>query len=271
MPAQAALGARLASGGSAEIFAWGDEQVIKLFRDGVGPQVALNELERTRAARLAGAPAPAVFDTVEWNGRFGIVCERVRGTSMLDELLRGALDATACGRMLARWQLHLHRLSAPSLPAQSERLAQDIAVAPIGEPARSVARERLARLSTDTRLCHGDFHPGNIVLSADGPVFVDWYDATRGAPLADAAQTSLLLLHAEPGLMPGAEAADRLQLVRAQMHTAYLAEYVSNIGGNRRQFDDWRFVVAAARASRSRSATEREALQAILHSELTTR
>ncbi|HVB44450.1 MAG TPA: aminoglycoside phosphotransferase family protein [Streptosporangiaceae bacterium] len=32
---------------------------------------------------------------------------------------------------------------------------------------------------------HGDFHPGNVLMSASGPVFIDWADACYGAPAWD--------------------------------------------------------------------------------------
>ncbi|MGH3930731.1 MAG: aminoglycoside phosphotransferase family protein, partial [Pseudonocardiaceae bacterium] len=34
---------------------------------------------------------------------------------------------------------------------------------------------------------HGDFHPGNVIISPAGPVFIDWADAAYGALVWDQA------------------------------------------------------------------------------------
>ena len=44
-----------------------------------------------------------------------------------------------------------------------------------------------------TSLLHGDLHPGNILLTADGPVVIDWTNASIGPPGADLAVTWLLI------------------------------------------------------------------------------
>jgi aminoglycoside phosphotransferase (APT) family kinase protein len=44
------------------------------------------------------------------------------------------------------------------------------------------------------RLCHGDLHPSNVILGSDGPMIVDWFDASRGDPIADVARSSVTLL-----------------------------------------------------------------------------
>jgi aminoglycoside phosphotransferase (APT) family kinase protein len=48
------------------------------------------------------------------------------------------------------------------------------------------------------RLCHGDFHPINVLGEISRPVVIDWPDACRGDPAADVCRSYLLLkLHAE--------------------------------------------------------------------------
>jgi thiamine kinase-like enzyme len=47
------------------------------------------------------------------------------------------------------------------------------------------------------RLCHGDFHPINVLGEVSRPVVIDWPDARRGDPAADVCRSYLLLrLHA---------------------------------------------------------------------------
>ena len=44
----------------------------------------------------------------------------------------------------------------------------------------------------ESRLLHNDFHPDNIMLTPNGPVIIDWIDATCGHPLADVARTLIM-------------------------------------------------------------------------------
>ena len=53
--------------------------------------------------------------------------------------------------------------------------------------------ELLEGLPDGDRLCHGDFHPGNIMMAGGEPVLIDWTNATRGDPTADVARTRLML------------------------------------------------------------------------------
>jgi aminoglycoside phosphotransferase (APT) family kinase protein len=56
-----------------------------------------------------------------------------------------------------------------------------------------MALDRLDALPDGDRLCHGDYHPANLLLGSTGPVLVDWTNASRGDPMADLARTRVLL------------------------------------------------------------------------------
>lgn len=61
---------------------------------------------------------------------------------------------------------------------------------------------RLHRIPFDgQRLLHLDLHPENVMISADGPVLVDWTNARAGDPATDVALTWLIL--ATSGGWPG--------------------------------------------------------------------
>jgi len=50
----------------------------------------------------------------------------------------------------------------------------------------------LNQLPDGDRLCHGDFHPGNILIKNGDPYIIDWCAATKADPIADVAHTFLL-------------------------------------------------------------------------------
>ncbi|MBE0411731.1 MAG: phosphotransferase [Anaerolineales bacterium] len=78
------LGTPLAVGRTAEIFAWPDERILKLFRPGRDKAEVQIEAQKTQAVHAAGLPVPAVYGLVEIDGRAGILYERITGISLLE-------------------------------------------------------------------------------------------------------------------------------------------------------------------------------------------
>src|SRR5690606_1765607 len=80
------LGTPIASGRTAEVYAWGDGAVLKLFFPSVSP--ADVELERHHASVSGecGVDTPAVYETVRKGNRLGLVYERVDGPTLLEKV-----------------------------------------------------------------------------------------------------------------------------------------------------------------------------------------
>ncbi|HEY5154292.1 MAG TPA: phosphotransferase [Acidimicrobiales bacterium] len=110
-----------------------------------------------------GYPCPEVFEV----GEEGLVMARVDGVSMLDDLVAHPWRVRSHATLLADLHGWLHRLPVPSGLAE-----------PFGPGAA---------------LLHGDLHPGNVMLAADGPMVIDWTNAVRGPAGADVAVTWLLM------------------------------------------------------------------------------
>ena len=59
-------------GRTAEILAWGDGRVMKLYLAGSGREYVRREAEVSRLAHRAGLPAPAVYDSDAPDGGGGV-------------------------------------------------------------------------------------------------------------------------------------------------------------------------------------------------------
>ncbi len=163
-----------------------------------------------RWAAAGGYPAPLVLEVLGPDDAFGLpaqVMERAPGTMMLDALSARPWRTLALVRQLAGLQLALHALPLDGWPSSTEpqalldqRLAlpRRAAVA-LDDAALASASERATELgSTATAgpvvVCHGDFHPLNVVVSGDRGSVIDWTDAGLGPREADVSRT-LLLFH----------------------------------------------------------------------------
>src|SRR4029077_4433982 len=131
--------------------------------------------------------------------------------------------ATVMGRAHAE----MHRCQAPgSLPLLNDSLRARIESAPaLPPPLASYALATLETLPQGDRLCHGDFHPGNIIGTWEALVVIDWGDASRESPLADVARTELLHHLAAPPAGTSAVFVTLMAAGRRLLARRYLAVY----------------------------------------------
>jgi hypothetical protein len=111
------------------------------------------------------------------------------------------------------------------------------------------------------RLCHGDFWPGNILVTPQGEIIIDWIHASRGNPLADLARTTNLVLGftrtrqvRRPFLSYASSKTKSiknslLQLFSRIFYPVYLNYYFKLCPGGEHEYRCWLPIVAAARLS----------------------
>ena len=169
----------------------GGGRVLRRYRR---PKDTAVEARMMTWAAAHGVRVPEVFDA---DGS-DLVMERIDGRAALDGLLQHPWRLPAVGRLLA--DMH-HRLDAvPAASWMPERTPVDDDVRP--------------------GVVHCDLHPDNVMLTADGPVLIDWTRSGAGDRRMDLAQTWLII--AELG-MPD----DRLgravhRVVRRSLLAAFL-------------------------------------------------
>lgn len=106
---------------------------------------------------------------------------------------------------------------------------------------------KLATLEDGEVLCHGDFHPDQVILSPSGPRIIDWLTATTGNPAADVATTSLLM---RIGALPqGRVSSLVVNSARDYAHNQYLAYYLKESKISRSEIESWQIPIATARLS----------------------
>ena len=220
---------KIAEGREAELFLLPDGRVLRLARAELplAEQAVRLESIALVAAAEAGVPVPAFFERVTRDGRPGLVIERLHGRDLLGLLGRRPWLLTSVARRTGELHAELHRTEGPAaLPALSDvvrfRIERSDAV-----PAelREEAFRALEELPRGDRLCHGDFHPGNVIGDGDRASIVDWTNASRGEPTADVART-WVVLEVSP-LPPGASRIERAltPLGRGTLLRGYMRAY----------------------------------------------
>jgi len=239
-------GEMIARGRTAEVFAWNDDRVLKLFLEGWPAKSVEDEAQVTGAVHKAGLRAPAVEGVVEVEGRQGIIFERVDGPSMLQVLRTRPWRIGQMARTLAELHAEIHSCEMPELPPLLEDLERAIREeVALPEETKGAVLRHLEQLPDGNTICHLDFHPDNILMSSHGPVVIDWGNPRRGDPLADVAASSLLFrLAALPQFMAGRWL---INMFRARLHSAYLKQYLELRPVSREQIAAWELPLVTAR------------------------
>ena len=252
----------IAEGRTAEVFGCGPDSVLKLFRAGYSRERAEEEARQTRLASCAGVPVPRIGRIVEVDGRYGIELERISGPLLVEHACSDPGRIPDLVHRMARCHQAIH--AAPSddrLPDMRVRLLERIRTAgALSAASRARAVERLGVLPWENRLCHGDFHPGNLIVTAHGLVVIDWADAAAGPPEADVAR-SVLIMSLACGEASSVPQSGRKLIER--FSRAYVAAYCGQTGRARSQVEAWMPVVAAARLC-ERVRGEKQALLQII-------
>lgn len=246
------LGPRLAVGRTAEVFAWTDASVIKLIRPGFSDELVEDEARAAGRVTALGLAAPRFIGLERVGGRIGLVYERVEGPSMLDRLLARPYRLGALPAALAELHATMHGRSGAGLPDALDALRAAIDRSGLSAPIRAAARDRLirlARLGDGGALVHGDYHPGNVLMSERGPVVIDWMTASSGAPAADVVRTLFLLRDSRGDIGMSWPRRVLVELMRRRFASAYLRRYRRLRPLTDDELRAWRLPILVARAA----------------------
>lgn len=158
-------------GRAADVFDAGNGRVLRRYRT-PHPGLVQREAIAMRHLHSSGAPVPEVFSADDDE----MVMERLDGRSLLDVLRSRPWRAKAIGRQIADVQRQIH-------------------AAPAGDI-------DLPRVGDGDAILHFDLHPDNVMVTAVGPVVIDFSNVAVGDPLADVMFSWMLMSTAEPDEIP---------------------------------------------------------------------
>jgi aminoglycoside phosphotransferase (APT) family kinase protein len=224
------IGALIASGRVADVHFYG-EHAVKLYHPPHGKTQSFNEAAILGMLESHNLPVPCVHEAGRYGGRWGIVMDLVAGDTLGQRVQSDLAGGAAVLEEIVRLQLLVNETTETRLRPLKVRLAANIGDTRLLSAAdKDRLLEFLGRLPDGDRLCHGDFHPFNVIGDGSRAVIIDWLDATTGAPAADACRSYLLLRLGAP-----------------EFAESYLDLYCAHSGVERSEVLDWLPCVAAAR------------------------
>ncbi|EJS76523.1 phosphotransferase family protein [Bacillus cereus] len=244
------LGNPIAKGNTAEIYLY-DDKVVKLFKEYLPVTESINEAKKQKYAYSCGLPVPNLFEVTKVQGRQAIIMEYVKGENVGDLLLNNLNEAGHYINICVNEQKKIHAIcvNPDEMEPMRERLERQIkSVYNLNEKQKENILKKLESIKFEPRLCHGDFHPYNLILSNDNVKIIDWVDASLGDIRADVFRTYLLYAQASVEL--------------AEM---YLHIYCRNTDLSRNEIFQWAPIIIAARFSEKVSPQNEVHLNRLLH------
>ncbi|AHV98308.1 aminoglycoside phosphotransferase family protein [Paenibacillus sabinae] len=260
---------RIGQGRTADIFEHSDGRIIKLYKKDFPAEAIHQELRVSQLAYSLGIRTPEPFGPIELEGRNGLVFQRISGASLLALLTKKPWTVNKYAKLLANLHAEIHAFNAAELNRkQKKMLYENIRNAPLlteQEKARIIRYTEV--LPDGNRLCHGDFHPDNVMLDGSCRV-LDWMTGVSGNPAGDVARSVILL---SIGSMPdGTPAPIKVlaQFLRNKLKAAYLKEYLRITGHDHAAIEEWILPTAAARLTEGIPQEEKIKLVSIIRANL---
>lgn len=179
---------KIAEGNTAEIFEVDEKRVLKLFKEGYSKSVVQHEYDNHRMVSRVMENVPKLFEFVEENKRFGFIMEKVQGKSLTtlmqdDNTFDQAIEIFT--NLHKSWLIH-NMVDAVPYTEWMRNLFKEKSLD--GE-----LSDKIKHLPSGNILCHGDFHPFNIILTAEkSPVIIDFANICKAPKEYDAARTYFL-------------------------------------------------------------------------------
>ncbi|NOU95815.1 phosphotransferase [Paenibacillus sp. LMG 31456] len=264
----------IAEGRTAEIFEYGDERVLKLYRIGFPKDAIKYEFEINKLVHSLGISVPEVYGLIELEERAGIIFHYIEGNSLIQKIVQNPLELNYFTDMLAEmhFQIHTHGINTEDVGIhfrkQKEVLAQNIHKASaLSNDEKNAIISYLEKLPNGNYLCHGDFHPDNAMLGEQKWI-IDWMTGMMGNPAGDVARTLLLF---RLGTLPEGTPShirEALLHMRDRMGDEYIKQYLSYSDLQFDDIDKWTLPVAAARLTEWIPEEEKDALTSLVRERL---
>lgn len=247
-------------GNTAVLYECPDGKVLKLFREDIPFEHIIHEWQNSYAIQQKFDATPKAFELVKYKDRYGMICEKISGTDMMNIAMNQPLIQKDFGEVLADIHLKMHEINVPLSDSLKEKLARDINNGEgLSDDEKQKITAKLDQMPDKYFLCHCDFHPGNVMVTEEGYYVIDWMTACSGDPAADVARFVLLMTLGEPLY---ADNSKRLLITSGmnKIKKSYLEKYIAESAIEYEEIESWMLFVAAARLSEMINDHERENL-----------
>ena len=239
-----------AIGNTANLYLF-DNKIVKVFKEHLPSTESLNEAKKQEFAYSCGLQVPKILDVTEINGRQAIIMEYIEGQTVGKLLMENMEQAEQYINICVDIQQAIHNVIVESdlLESMTEKLQRQIQSGEhLNQDQKDLLLRKLDSMIYQPRLCHGDFHPFNLILNDGKVTIIDWVDCSAGDIRADVYRTYLLISQ-----------------VSSNLADMYVRTYCDKSGISQAEVFQWAPIIAGARLSEYVSSENIERLLKIIH------
>jgi uncharacterized protein (TIGR02172 family) len=179
----------MSAGVCGECYRLDDETIVKLYHEGVAPEIAAQEKAFAKAAFVLGVPTAISYDVVSCGTRTGIVYEML-DAQLFSAVIRNEpeqLDRHAATLARVAQTIHATPADPAVFPDLKARFRGYIDQMDFFLPPADIAllHEQLSSIPEADTCVHFDIHSSNIMIRDGEPVIIDMGDFSRGSYLFD--------------------------------------------------------------------------------------
>ncbi|KQL54409.1 aminoglycoside phosphotransferase [Heyndrickxia shackletonii] len=237
------LGTLIAEGNTAKIYLI-ENKIIKVFNDHLPDTESTYEANKQKFAYSCGLSVPKVLDVTKIDGKQAIIMEYIKGRTIGDILSENKEQADYFMSISVDVQQKIHKIPATQLESMSNKLKRQISSAVnLDKKHKTALIKKLDSMSYEKRLCHGDYHIYNLIMSDNEVTIIDWVDSSAGDIRADVYRTYLLYSQ-----------------FSIELADIYLRLYCEKSGLSKDEVFEWAPIIAGARLSENVSTESSERL-----------
>lgn len=238
----------ITQGGEADIYSIENDKILRVIRNRKGKTF---ETEKSLFPILAehDINVPAVYEYIESEDMLAQVMQKVDGNTMLEQMQRHPLKLVQEIKKLAGMHAQVLEIQTDcGLHSIKTIFNYFISKPPcLDNKLIHFASEIMKELPINNCICHGDFHPGNILVQNDACYIIDWSGAYRGDFISDIAHTYLLMTHVPE--VPGQRQLQHaiIRFLGSYMAKIYLEEILKLKKFSLSDFSKWTVVMSLLR------------------------
>lgn len=242
------IGTPIATGNTAKVYLY-KNKIYKVFNESLPVEESQKEAKKQQYAHSCGLHVPEIYDVTNLDGKQVIIMEHIKGRTLGDLLTDHMEKAEYYMGMSVDIQMGMHQINAHSIEPMSEKLRRQIESAPdLEDGVKTLLLKKLDSMIFEKKLCHGDFHLYNLILSENNVTIIDWVDSSAGDRRADVYRSYLLYSQ-----------------VSEELAELYMRLYCEKSGLSKDEIFQWAPIIAAARLSERVSSEDPKRLLEIVH------
>ena len=169
------------------------DRLVKVFDGTYSKANILNEALNHARVEETNLNVPQIQAVEVVDGQWAIILDYIEGETLQSLMNKHPEKEDEYLNLFVDLQMTVLSKNVPMLNKLKDKMNAQISAANLDATTRYELHTRLDSMPKHKHLCHGDFNPTNIIITADGtPYVIDWAHATQGNSSADVARSYLL-------------------------------------------------------------------------------